>query len=75
MTFLQLRGINLTVRIEEMKIKKLFGLGLMAVALMASPVRAQDGAPDVKQEVRAVAAMKVLKSGNAISLLYVKGMT
>ena len=47
----------------------------MAVALMASPVRAQDGAPDVKQEVRDVAAVKVLKSENSISLLYVKGMT
>ena len=75
MTFLRLRGINLSLRIEEMEIKKLFGLGLMAVALMASPVRAQDGAPDVKQEVRDVAAMKVLKSENSISLLYVKGMT
>ena len=75
MTFPKLRGKNLSLRIEEMKTKKLFGLGLMAVALMASPVRAQDGAPDVKQEVRDVAAVKVLKSENSISLLYVKGMT
>ncbi len=47
----------------------------MAAGLMASPVIAQDGAPDVKQEVRDVAAVKVLKAEQEISLLYVKGMT
>jgi hypothetical protein len=55
--------------------KKIFGIGLMAAALMASPARAQDGAPDAKQEVRDVAATKVLKAEKDVSLLYVKGMT
>jgi|TARA_B110000116_G_C16403849_1_gene388704 hypothetical protein len=59
----------------EMKIRKLFGLGLMAVALMASPVRAQDGAPDAKPEARTVAAVKTLNTEKQVTLLYVKGMT
>ena len=55
--------------------KEIFGIGLMAAGLMASPVIAQDGAPDVKQKVRDVAAVKVLNSEEDVSLLYVKGMT
>ncbi len=58
-----------------MNMKKNFGIGLMVAGLMASPVIAQDGAPDVKQEVRDVAAVKVLNSEEDVSLLYVKGMT
>ena len=58
-----------------MKIKKLFGLGLMVAALMASPARAQDGAPDAKPETRAVAAVKTLNTEKQVTLLYVKGMT
>jgi hypothetical protein len=58
-----------------MKMKKLFGIGLMAAALMALPARAQDGAPDAKQKVREVAAIKKLKAEKGVSLLYVKGMT
>jgi len=47
----------------------------MAVALMASPVRAQDGAPDAKPEARTVAAVKTLNTEKQVTLLYVKGMT
>jgi len=58
-----------------MKMNQLFGIGLMALALMASPVRAQDGAPDAKPEVRAAAAVKTLNTEKQVTLLYVKGMT
>ena len=68
-------AIGKRLGIEGMKIKKLFGLGLMAVALMASPVRAQDGAPDAKPEARMVAAVKTLNTEKQVTLLYVKGMT
>ncbi|MGY8649843.1 MAG: hypothetical protein ACKVKM_03420 [Verrucomicrobiia bacterium] len=58
-----------------MKMEKLFGMGLMVAALMASPARAQDGAPDAKPEARAVAAVKTLNTEKQVTLLYVKGMT
>ena len=58
-----------------MNIKKLFGMGLMVAALMASPARAQDGAPDAKPEARTVAAVKTLNTEKQVTLLYVKGIT
>tara|TARA_B110000914_G_C15185008_1_gene319110 strand:- start:370 stop:546 length:177 start_codon:yes stop_codon:yes gene_type:complete len=58
-----------------MKMEKLFGMGLMVAALMASPARAQDGAPDAKPEARSVAAVKTLNTEKQVTLLYVKGMT
>ncbi len=44
-------------------------------ALTPAPAYAQDGAPDAKQDVRSVAAIKMLKAEKDVSLLYVKGMT
>ena len=44
-------------------------------ALTPVPAYAQDGAPDAKQDVRSVAAIKTLKAEKDVSLLYVKGMT
>ena len=58
-----------------MLIKNLFGIGIMVAVLTAFSVRAQDGAPDAKQKVRDVAAIKTLKAEKDVSLLYVKGMT
>ncbi len=58
-----------------MKMKHLIGMGLLTAGLMASPVQAQDGAPDAKPEVRAAAAVKTLNAEKQVTLLYVKGMT
>jgi hypothetical protein len=59
----------------RVKMKQLFGIGIIMAALTPAPAYAQDGAPDAKQEVRAVAAIKTLKAEKDVSLLYVKGMT
>jgi len=47
---------------------------MVVAALGMASVSAADGDPDVKQEVRNVAAVKLLKERKDVSLLYVKGL-
>ena len=54
-------------------VKKWAAMMVVAALGMAS-VSAADGDPDVKQEVRNVAAVKLLKERKDVSLLYVKGL-
>ena len=54
-------------------VKKWAAVMVVAALGMAS-VSAADGDPDVKQEVRNVAAVKLLKERKDVSLLYVKGL-
>ena len=54
-------------------VKKWAAMMVVAALGMAS-VSAADGDPDVKQEVRNVAAAKLLKERKDVSLLYVKGL-
>ncbi|HIL25017.1 MAG TPA: hypothetical protein EYG19_06415 [Verrucomicrobia bacterium] len=59
----------------RVKMKQLFGIGIIMAALTPAPAYAQDGAPDAKPEARAVAAVKTLNTEKQVTLLYVKGMT
>ena len=47
---------------------------MVVAALGVASATAADGDPDAKQEVRNVAAAKLLKERKDVSLLYVKGM-
>ena len=47
---------------------------MTVVALGMTAAAAADGDPDAKQEVRNVAAVKLLKGRKDVSLLYVKGL-
>lgn len=47
---------------------------MVVAALSLAPAKAADGDPDAKQEVRNVAASKLLKERKDVSLLYVKGL-
>ena len=47
---------------------------MTVVALGMTAAAAADGDPDAKQEVRNVAAVKLLKERKDVSLLYVKGL-
>ena len=47
---------------------------IVSVALSIVTVSAADGDPDAKQEVRNVAAVKLLKEHKDMSLVYVKGL-
>ena len=58
--------------------RKIFGWAvyLFAVAMLTGgSLRAADGDPDVKPEVRNASAIEKLKKRKDVSLLYVKGMT
>ncbi len=46
----------------------------IVAALGAGSATAADGDPDAKQEVRDVAAIKLLKERKDVSLAYVKGL-
>ena len=47
---------------------------MVVVALGVTSASAADGDPDAKQEVRNVAAVKLLKEHKDMSLVYVKGL-
>ena len=47
---------------------------MVLAALGVTMATAADGDPDVKQEVRNVAAIKMLKERKGVSLMYVKGL-
>ena len=49
-------------------------VALIVTSLLAVSAKAADGDPDVKQEVRNVAAVKLLKARKDVSLLYVRGL-
>lgn len=49
-------------------------VALVVTSLVAVSAKSADGDPDVKQEVRNVAAVKLLKARKDVSLLYVRGL-
>ena len=49
-------------------------VALVVTSLVAVSAKSADGDPDVKQEVRNIAALKLLKARNDVSLLYVRGL-
>ena len=49
-------------------------VALVVTSLVAVSAKAADGDPDVKQEVRNVAAVKLLKARKDVLLLYVRGL-